>query len=261
MICCFKSSKRSFVLPAHEPTIVPTNYPASYLNMALRITGSFEGSGFNNVAGNFDGQGISAGVLQWNYGQESLQNKILKPYIDKFGVSALDAFFPEPIADSAFMKSKAAVRFAKSKMHTLGGFKIKWAMSWAHFLVAPEVINLQKRAADSVASIAWDYCNEHNMESLKSFCWFFDIVTQNGSLNRVPKPTTENFIKYFNDNNNGRWSTSDFKSEESKILFIWTCKRARMNRWRNDVLSRKCTIAAGRGSVHGKFYSWSNDFE
>ena len=44
------------------------------LALALNITGSFEGvSGWNNLTGNFDGQGISMGLLQQNLGQGSLQ--------------------------------------------------------------------------------------------------------------------------------------------------------------------------------------------
>lgn len=41
---------------------------------ALNITGSFEGkAGWKNLAGNFDGQGISLGLMQQNLGQGTLQ--------------------------------------------------------------------------------------------------------------------------------------------------------------------------------------------
>lgn len=44
------------------------------LAIALNITGSFEGnSGWKNLAGNFDGQGISLGLMQQNLGQGTLQ--------------------------------------------------------------------------------------------------------------------------------------------------------------------------------------------
>lgn len=42
--------------------------------LSLNITGTFEGvAGWQNLTGNFDGQGISMGLLQWNLGQGSLQ--------------------------------------------------------------------------------------------------------------------------------------------------------------------------------------------
>ena len=52
------------------------NQPLDYRCLAL--TGAFETAagfpgGFSHVAGNFDGQGISFGALQWNLGQGTLQ--------------------------------------------------------------------------------------------------------------------------------------------------------------------------------------------
>ncbi|MFN9065810.1 MAG: hypothetical protein ACK5V3_01165, partial [Bdellovibrionales bacterium] len=42
--------------------------------LALNVTGSFEGNvGWKNLAGNFDGQGISMGLMQQNLGQGTLQ--------------------------------------------------------------------------------------------------------------------------------------------------------------------------------------------
>lgn len=42
--------------------------------LALNITGSFEGSGgWSTIAGNFDGQGMSLGLSQQNFGQGTLQ--------------------------------------------------------------------------------------------------------------------------------------------------------------------------------------------
>lgn len=42
--------------------------------LALNVTGTFEGvAGWQNLTGNFDGQGISMGLLQQNLGQGSLQ--------------------------------------------------------------------------------------------------------------------------------------------------------------------------------------------
>ncbi|MFN8791553.1 MAG: hypothetical protein ACK5Y2_08890 [Bdellovibrionales bacterium] len=45
-----------------------------YMALALNITGSFEGNlGWKNLAGDFDGQGISMGLMQQNLGQGTLQ--------------------------------------------------------------------------------------------------------------------------------------------------------------------------------------------
>jgi hypothetical protein len=50
----------------------------TWLETALRLTGNFETNGdpFAQAAGDFDGQGISMGVLQWNLGQDTLQKLV-----------------------------------------------------------------------------------------------------------------------------------------------------------------------------------------
>ena len=60
--------------------------------LALNVTGSFEGNrGFENLTGNFDGQGISMGLLQQNLGQGSLQ-PLLIAYRD-YDLTQFSAFF------------------------------------------------------------------------------------------------------------------------------------------------------------------------
>lgn len=58
------------------------------LALALNISGSFEGEdGWKNLTGNFDGQGISFGLLNQNFGQGSLQpmwNKMYSRYRNQF---------------------------------------------------------------------------------------------------------------------------------------------------------------------------------
>jgi hypothetical protein len=49
--------------------------------LGLNITGSFEGhTNWNNIANNFDGQGMSLGLLQQNFGQGSLQPLLIKMF-------------------------------------------------------------------------------------------------------------------------------------------------------------------------------------
>ncbi|MCB0368427.1 MAG: hypothetical protein KDD45_03060 [Bdellovibrionales bacterium] len=55
------------------PNILSNN-EQNYLALALNVTGSFEGlSGWSNLSNNFDGMGISLGILQQNLGMGSLQ--------------------------------------------------------------------------------------------------------------------------------------------------------------------------------------------
>lgn len=62
-------------------------YDNTHYALALNITGSFEGHvGWKSIAGNFDGQGISLGLLQQNLGQGSLQPLLINMYRQAYGV-------------------------------------------------------------------------------------------------------------------------------------------------------------------------------
>ena len=53
----------------------------TYYALGLNITGSFEGrQGWQNITGNFDGQGLSLGLMQQNLGQGSLQPLLIDMY-------------------------------------------------------------------------------------------------------------------------------------------------------------------------------------
>ncbi len=64
----------------------------NWIQIALAITGDFEtiGDPFAGVTGDFDGMGISCGVLQWNIGQGSMQ-----PLVKGCGKSAVIAAMPK----------------------------------------------------------------------------------------------------------------------------------------------------------------------
>ena len=83
------------------PTSVGSgNWPLHFA-LALNITGSFEGrEGWKNISGNFDGQGLSLGLMQQNFGQGTLQPLLIKMY--KSDQSAIVRIFPK--ADYLSMK-------------------------------------------------------------------------------------------------------------------------------------------------------------
>ena len=197
MFDCFKKKELKI---KDQPLKKKQAYPPSYLVTALQITGSFEGSGYNQISGNFDGQGISAGILQWNYGQGSLQNKILRPLIDEYGTEVIDEKFPLPVCQTAYMTPKEAIAFAKKYMlDDKGRLRKNWADGW------------RSRSPEDRA------------------------ICPIGQYNRK------------------LWEASS-PNHEAKILFIWTCQRVSRNKWADDVISRKGTIAHGAGYVHGKKY-------
>lgn len=226
----------------------PTEYPEGWIDKALKITGQYEGRGFDQVTGNFDGQGLSAGILQWCYGQGSLQSKILKPFISLYGKAELNKFFNADVAASVYYSASAGVGFAKRYN---GG----WESSWRAFLLDERTVKLQKIAAREVAEKAWRYCQQWSLPTERAFCFFFDVVTQNGSMKGMKPPSTiESFKASIQEDggiNKSYWYELNPTDEQ---LILWQSIRDRVvrNRWASDVLARKGTIIFGIGKVHGK---------
>ncbi len=74
--------------------------------LALNVTGSFEGAGgWENLAGNFDGQGLSLGLNQQNLGQGTLQ-PILKTMIEENAPLAKMLFSPANLRSMTAMVNR-----------------------------------------------------------------------------------------------------------------------------------------------------------
>lgn len=153
------------------------------------ITGLFEGAPsleamYKNLTGDFDGMGLSAGVLQWNYGSGSLQ-PMLQEYLTEYGKTKLDSFFKEvkgTISQTASM-STAAARQEALKWQSNTHLNADWATAWKNFLSSPEFKNIQNKYIKAVWDKACAYAIEWNMgASLRAQAFFFDIVTQNGAM-------------------------------------------------------------------------------
>lgn len=264
---CFKKKNTSVVgvpqPPKHPsndttPVVVPDNViivENEFEKYAYLLTSKFEGSGIDQVTDNFDGQGISLGGLQWCIGQGSLQAKILKPYF---------AHYEPQNETEKVLKQMAGVSIKEGmslcKKHFLSGTKLipQVRLDLKNFIVRAE--KYQLLAAEEIFDRCWKMCRESKMTSLKAFCFFFDVCVQNGSLNGISKPAYDvdvykAFITSEGGANKSIWSALPL-DEETVILSLWIAKRAKHNKWRADVLSRKCTIAHGVGVVHGNLHKF-----
>lgn len=243
----------------HAPAKEVRSVPSSWVQTALDITGSFEGAGFSGVSGNFDGQGISAGIMQWNIGQGSLQSKILRPLIRQIGID-IDSFFSVPVSPLLSMTNKEGIAYAKK--HMLNGKKLKdeWRIHFARLLGSEYGVKVQINACESIANKADCYCKLYEMDNIHAFCFFFDLVVQNGGLRGIkPRSYASSKIDYLTylsdplitDDIKQSWQSAP-KSEQSFILFDLLMRRVKRNKWANDVIMRKGAIIHRRGLVHGK---------
>lgn len=266
-----EEGKKPINLPVNDPKPLPHGVDTGdgvrfdWLEKALEITGSFEGSGYDQVSGNFDGQAISAGILQWNYGQGSLQSKILNPIIKKFGLDPFDVF-PMAVSNTAWMNPQEAKAYAKKHMLDYRGrVKPEWIIAWQKFLTSPEGLITQKDAAQEIGMKALKLCQHYRLFSQRSFSFFFDVVTQNGSMKGLLEPSQEyvigNFDRLLREDagiNYELWKDIEVDLQQM-TLWVMITQRVVRNRWASDVLSRKGTIIFGKGVVHGSTRSFKFD--
>ncbi|MDP4175971.1 MAG: peptidoglycan-binding protein [Bacteroidota bacterium] len=235
----------------------------------LALTGAFETGElfpecFAALGNNFDGQGISFGVLQWNFGQNSLQPLLRKmnctyPGICKEALGFLYTDFERMLN----MNSKDQLAWSKSIQYihvesgkTRWSIDTEWTKAFKALGLTDEMICIETEAAGIVYKNALSLASDYQVSTERGVALMFDILTQNGKLdkNGAGSRIKDDFRKISND-----LSMEDKQVEKMKIIAI---RRAEVcsSSFSKDVLDRKLTIAQGKGVVHSRFYKLDRDF-
>ncbi len=228
----------------------------------LALTGAFETSAgfpdcFAGIAGDFDGQGLSFGVLQWNIGQGTLQPLLAEMLSEHKAVAAevcgdrLDAVRAMLVAPLT-----AQLQWARSLQDPVSHRVLE---PWLGMLLAlgrtPEFQAVQVEHAAPVHTSAVELCTRFGVTTERALAMMFDIRVQNGSISSA----TEARIR------------ADFAAipaggtledvEVTKLRSIANRRaEASSPTFREDVRVRKLTIANGYGTVHGVDYDLERQF-
>lgn len=238
---------------------------------ALEITSQFESEdGYKGISGNFDGQGVSAGILQWCLGQGSLQS-LMKTYVTVNDSIDKLKIFPIPIEGILRLSNHDAVAFAKAHMLNGENLKPEWLKAWRWFMGSPAMIKVQQQAATTIGLRAKAICDGLGLNTKLAFCWAFDLCTQNGGLGNhvMPAPDVNLAKKYiaqvtpFDDGlkNKALWASMiDHVKPYQVSLFILSHQRMLecVQKWQADVMARKGSLSLGKGYVHGSMIDISN---
>jgi hypothetical protein len=252
----------------------------SDLELLVTVTGAFENQGdpYKGVSGDFDGQGISCGVLQWNIGQNSLQ-----PLVLSVGKAIVFAQMPEygdamwiacnstignalKIVRSWQSNSKLAVRPKRELINLMDAVSMRRQQDFAILKIA--------QSADMLAT-RWANDRKKEFRTTQELVYFFDILTQNGSLKDIFYRDVYEFQQAAGNQGSTRLICQWLAATNSKYAGMVDChKNARLwnkqwdidtsdllvlsylrsqksiLRWRGDVLNRKGTIATRSGWVH-----------
>ena len=219
----------------------------------LALTGTFETSTvapgcFSCVTGDFDGQGISFGALQWNFGQGSLQpilERMLRNHRE-----VMESVFHDhlPRLENALQGGKAAVmRFARSIQDPVR-HKVQepWLGMFRALGRTPECQDIQTEMAMDQHRRARSLAREYGLGSQRAVALMFDILVQNGSI----KDTVKRQI--FRDFEAFPQSLAPDELEVRKMRSVANRRaEAAKPEFVKDVRSRKLCIADGKGTVHG----------
>jgi hypothetical protein len=250
--------KRLF--PDSEPASHPPS--ASIESRCLALTGSFETSRlppdcFAALTGNFDGQGISFGALQWNFGQGTLQPLLLQMINEHYDI--IKNIFNENLerlTDAITGEISTALSFADS-IHDPDRRRVKreWKDMFTALGRTPEFQEIETSGAITYTKHGKHLCHEYGLWSERGRALMFDICVQNSSIPEKVK------IKIEADFQALSYSMSDDEFETAKMEIIANRRAEASNpRFIEDVRSRKLCIARGKGIVHGASYDLASQF-
>lgn len=260
--------------------------PPGFYAKGIKITCGFETSGdpYQGVSGNFDKMGISCGCLQWNIGSNSLQPlvrqmppSLVRSTMPTYGNGLLDAC-NAPVAKglsivNGWQPNNRLPNTAVQELRAMLGTTEMRAIQDGKIA----------RAAEQAftAATAWAKARGDAAATETLYCWFFDIVTQNGSLSPVTYEQVRDFVVANSpgraddivcDYQKNATGTSGFIKDAHKNAELWRNKpqdlalellcasylRAQTSRlqYRPLVINRKGAIAMGTGWVNGTLYKF-----
>jgi hypothetical protein len=220
--------------------------PPPLMERGLQLTAAFEGNGFGLANGNFDGQGLTWGIIGFTWSNNEVQ-QILAEAHKNYPVAFSNAFGAlEPKILDVLQRDHSDQMTWAYSISVGNGERIlpDWSTAFAALGAVPEIQAIQlgrvqsrywSRAASDAAAL--------NIQSDEGRTLCFDIAVQNGGLDNDEMTTIKN---------------QPAKSESAllKIVAEVVADHARP-KYRQDVLDRKMTFATGSGTVHGDQYDIS----
>lgn len=228
----------------------------------LALTGSFETGKFSpecfaTMTGNFDGQGMSFGALQWNFGQGTLQTLLKEMFANHQDIAS--GIFGENLGklQQAISGGKeAALSFAASiqdqAKHTITD---PWRQMFRALGLTPEFQAIEVRGAATYYQKGIRLCQDYGLWSQRGRALMFDICVQNGSIgDSVKALIMADFGKL-------PQSASPEETELAKMRIVANRRAEAANpKFVEDVRRRKLCIAEGKGVVHGITYDLAAQF-
>lgn len=235
------------------PTFSPAGAPLR--ERCLALTGAFETGAppprcFSGLTGDFDGQGLSFGALQWNFGQGTLQ-PLLQTMIERHEAVAAGVFgdgFAELRKTLTTADRPAQVAWAvglQADGRTVGQ---PWRGRFVALGETPEFQAIETDAAATLYREALAYCRRFGLKSQRAAALMFDVATQEGSIGDAVARRIESDFAALSPGSGDADETPKLKIVANR------CAEAANPRWVENVRARKLTIAEGGGVANGMHF-------
>jgi Glycosyl hydrolase family 46 len=219
---------------------------------SLQLTAAFEGHDFTLAQGNFDGAGVTWGIIGFTLTNGSLSRVVLDVHSRKPAL-VQQAFGAKADQLLAVVRGSRAQQLAFADSISLGASKSRLAEPWRsgfrRFGELEDVQAIQLDLADrGYFRPALQTARALRLNSELGIALAFDIHVQNGSIS---SPAREQIRQQLAQH------PVDHEREVRVIIANAVANQSRPE-FREDVRSRKLTIATGTGSVHGATYVLRN---
>ena len=220
---------------------------------ALQLTAAFEGHGFSLAQGNFDGAGITWGIIGFTLAGGEL-TKILKQ-VQAGQPGMLQSAFGESAAQLlAILDATPAQQIAFADSISLGASKTALAEPWLSGFRTlgeqPAVQQLQLSAVDrNYFQPALLTARRFNLNAELGIALAFDIHVQNGSISAAAAQQIQQTMALH---------PSEREQDLRVAIANAVADNATNVSFREDVRQRKLTVATGSGQVHGGMFVLRN---
>jgi peptidoglycan hydrolase-like protein with peptidoglycan-binding domain len=219
---------------------------------SLQLTAAFEGHGFGLAQGNFDGAGITWGIIGFTL-QHGEVSKIILTINHQTPDLVKQAFGAKTDELIQMMQAPKAKQLAWADSISLGANKVRlaepWRSAFQKFGELEEVQALQIQLADGdYFQPALQTAKEHGLKTELGIALAFDIHVQNGGI----KPSAREEIK------KDLAEHPVTSEQELRVIIANAVADKARPEFRDDVRARKLTIATGSGKVHGALFVLRN---
>lgn len=222
--------------------------PPAIRDRCLQLTADFEGHGFRKVVGNFDGAGITWGIIGFTLQHGEIQEifkEIQRSRPELIGQSfgALEQELRRVLG----LNREQQLDWASGISLGSSRYKVEpaWEQAFATFGGLPEVQEIQLRRVNKYWDIARRDAQRFQLATEMGLALCFDIAVQNGGIDF---DFEQRWIERWLHDNPGaserdrRVRIADVVAENSKAQYV------------EDVRRRKRTLATGDGLVHDARY-------